>query len=245
MTQKQTPHECFNYYRKYVNFDAGYIYVAFMKEDPDGVAPRYEERLGAGYKDGELARGLCGCLGSMFTRDVQIFCASFLYIHCEVVFLPNEAAKREFGADKMLAVLVNERDNVAMRWRHFDDRYKWIKLRATPKQIDIMLKFACTTNGEAFSGSQRNSVPLRPGVEQPTGWYCAKHVASMLRVLDCEMFHFTRTNTLTVDELHAMVENCNHFPSAFMATSKTPVELERIHGRQNVQEVIYDQYMKK
>lgn len=233
--------ELFNYYKPSIDFNCGYVYVAFMREDPDNAPPRFEDRLGEFYRDDHVARGVFGCFGKMLQRDVQIFCANFVYIHCELAFASSEAGKRAHGADRLLAVLVNSYQNVSMRWRHFDARYEWIQLRATPRQIEMMLKFACTTRGEQFSEAQRNAVILRPGVEQPTGWYCTKHVASMLRVLDCEMFHVTRVNTVTVDELHVMVYYCDHTSKEWQRV-RTPIELERIYGRENAQEVLYRPY---
>ena len=238
MADSNVPTELYAHFKRLLDLDCGYVFVAFMREDHDGGAPRVEDRLSEAYRDDDVARGVGGCFGALFQRDVQIFCAHFVYIHCEIAFEPNALGRKQHGADKMLAVLVNAKDNVAMRWRHYDNRYEWLQLRATRKQLEAMLKFACSTRGERFSAAQRDAAVVRPGVEQATGWYCTKHVATLLRSLDCEMFHFNRTNSLTCDELHTLVKFCNHSPSAHLK-KQPPIVMEKIFGRDNVGEVLY------
>jgi hypothetical protein len=245
----QTPLELYNQYLPDIDLNAGIVYVAFMEETPENGARVRDGTTGREHLNVEIARSVGGPLASLgllrrlLARAGQQFTAHFQYIHCEVVFVLSERGKTTQGADKLLAVFVNEGDNVSMRWRHFDKRYKWIALRANPYQIDSMLKFACVTRGEKFSRALTNSVATLPGSETQYGWYCAKHCATMLRALDCPMFHLNRTNIMTVDELYHMVDGCDHFPLQHNLV-KTPVVLEQIYGRQAVNEVVYDKYKK-
>jgi|CXWL01.1.fsa_nt_gi hypothetical protein len=247
---KETPGQLFARYAPNVDMRSGFVYVAFMETDPDSAARVRDGLTGREYLNDEVARGIGGAAAARFgfvqhllAKAVQSFTAYFKFTHCEVAFPLSERGKHEHGPDKLLAVFVNEVENVSMRWRHFDQRYRWFSLRATDQQIESMLKFACVTHGEPFSASLRNSVATTPGSEHVVGWYCSKHVASMLRALDCEMFHLERTNTITVDELFHMVE-CSEHLAARHDVTLPPVQLEQRWGREAVAEVLYQQYRK-
>lgn len=246
--RRETPGQLFAQYAPRVNLKSGFVYVAFMETDPDAAARVRDGLTGFEHLNDEVALGIGGRAASQFgivhyllSKAVQSFTAYFKYTHCEVAFPLSEHGKHEQGPDKLLAVYVNGVDNVSMRWRHFDARYRWFSLRATERQIESMLKFACLTRGEPFSAPLRNSVATTPGRERQLGWYCSKHVASLLRALDCEMFHLERTNTITVDELYHMVECSDHLVPQHNV-SMPPVLLEQVWGQEAVADVLYKDY---
>lgn len=209
--------QLYEYYRTKIDDKCGFIRVAFMEEDPDAglrvlraaTGDPTQRRFGA-----QVLGVNYGFFADLYLRAAQLVEASFRFTHCEFAFDLSIEGKRTAGADKLLAAFVSRRDNVGLRWRSFDHRYAWFQLRATPKQLDAMLKFACLTHGQPFSDKLMGRSVVMPGSEAQQGWYCTKHVATALRVLDCEMFHLTPTNTLTVDELHAMVDAADHGPAA-------------------------------
>jgi hypothetical protein len=233
-----SPAELYRIHAAEIDMNAGFVYVTFMREDARKAPVRFEDRLTVAYRDREVERGVFGCFGDMLREDLQLYVANFGYTHCEVVFVPSDTGKARHGADVLLAVYVNTGENVAMRWRHFDDRYEWTQLRANATEIDAMLQFACLTYGERFSAEQRNAAVLHPGAERRDGWYCTKHAMSILRALDCPAFHLNRTNTLNVDEFHALVSCCGHTPPPHLLT-QPPVVKEAIFGRESMEQNVY------
>ena len=248
MTQrKQTPLEMYHYYKQFVDLDAGFIYVTFMKQDAAEARLVREGRTGREHLNDEIALEIGGGATEKFGffKDimsvvVRTFTGHFAYVHTEVAFKLSENGKKEHGADKLLAVYVNTDENVGMRWRGFNPAYKWFYLKANHQQLDSMLKFACATCDEPFSKRLRDNAVTYPGQEEQHGWYCSKHVATMLQCLDCEMFHLNRTNTVTVDELHHMVEACGR--NAPHLAPKPPILLEQLFSKESVQEVVYKKY---
>lgn len=242
---KRSPQGMYHFYEPNVDLNCGYIYVTFMEEDVNYGAQVRDGTTGNEHLNEELAVGVggaatnVGLFKDVLTKVVQTFTAHFQFVHCEVAFELSESGKQAFGPDKLLASYVNTGENVGLKLRHFNDKYRWFYLRATPEQISSMLKLACLTVGQKFSAELRNNAVTMPGNENNYGWYCSKHVATLLRTLDCEMFHLNRTNTITVDELYHMVENCNHFAAQHLRRLP-PVVKESMFGAESVREIIYN-----
>lgn len=241
----KTPQEIYHYYESKVDFNAGFVYVTFMEEDPEYSARILNETTGNEHLNAELADGVggsaakVGIFKDILTQVVKTFTAYFKYVHCEVAFELSEDGKREFGPDKLLASFVNTNENVSLKLRKFNHKYRWFNLRATPSELCSMLKLACVTVGQRFSASLRNNSVTFPGDENQYGWYCSKHVCTMLRSLNCEMFHLNRTNTVTVDELYHMVECCGHFVDAHMH-KLPPIVTENMFGEEAVRNIVYN-----
>lgn len=241
-----TPLELYNKYKRIINLNCGYVHVTFMQEDPATGALVRDGLTGREYLNDEAARDLGGSatkfgfLQKLLSQSVRSFTSNFSFTHVELAFPLSEVGARENGEDKLLAVFVSRSDNVGIRLRRFDERYKWFAVSTTSQQMCSMLKFACLTYGEKFSLKMLHNTVTSPGKENQPGWYCSKHVATMLRSLDCAMFHMNRTNTITVDELYHMVECCGHIAPA-SHVRKPVVVLEKIYGKQQVEDYMRDQ----
>lgn len=230
-----------------IDLNAGFVYVSFMKQDEEDAVRVRDGRTGREYMNDDIAVDIGGSASymlspvkSFISNVVRNFTAHMKFIHCEVGFEPSAAGKKKNGSDKLLAVFVNSNENVEIRWRKFNQKYVWFNVRANNEQIQSMLMFACVTRGEPYSSALRNSTATMPGSENQPGWYCSKHVATMLRSLPCEMFHLNRTNTITVDELHIMIDACDHkIPTQNAKTP--PIVYETMYGAEAVRNVLYAQ----
>lgn len=246
-----SPSETYGEFVSQIDLKAGFVYVAFMQESPeygalvrDGLTGREHvndeiaaDAIGGGSNGGGFLSKISFARHAM-AKVVQSFTAHLRFMHCEVVFQPSETGKKRHGPDKLLAVFVNSNENVDMKWRKFNQKYVWFNLRATSDDIINMLKFACKTRGEPYSAELRNKTATFPGNENRPGWYCSKHVATMLRALPCEMFHLNRTNTITVDELYHMIDQCGHKVSPEFCKNP-PIVYENMYGREAVNEILY------
>jgi len=248
--RRKTPAELYALFEPRVDLDAGLVYVGFKPNDPEENLAVREGRTGREHLNTGLAQNALGALSfvgavvRVFSRAAQIFTSYFAFEHCEVAFALSEPGKKVYGPDKLLAVLVNGRENVTIKQRHFHGAYKWHALRATRAELVSMLKFACTTAGERFAAAVRDRVATFPGDDATTpGWYCTKHTATMLRSLDCAMFHLTRPNTVTTDELYHMVEMCGHAPARHNDV-KTPIQMEQLFGVDAMNRTVYAKYGK-
>lgn len=241
-----TPKDLYGEFVGQIDLNAGFVYVAFMKETAEYGALIRDGLTGREHVNDEIAGDVVGgglaskipFFGQLMSKVVQSFTAHLQFIHCEVVFQPSETGKQRNGHDKLLAVFVNSNENVDMKWRKFNQKYIWYCLRANSEDLKNMLRFACKTRGEPYSAELRNKTATYPGSENKAGWYCSKHVATMLRALPCEMFHLNRTNTITVDELYHMVDQCDH--KVLAGFSKTPpIVYENMYGKDAVNEILY------
>lgn len=243
----QTPLALYEQMLPKINTNAGYVCVVFLDSDERQREAVRTGQTGREAENGVLAANVTGALGvfselrALTETAAKSFMGCWRYLHAEVVFELSDRGKREEGANNMLAVYVNGAENVNMRWRHFDARYRWRKLRATPHQLESMLKFACLTRGERFSRALTDNTVTSPGAETQPGWTCAKHVATMLRSLDCASFHMNTTNTLTIDELHALIDGCTHNLGENYG-SRPPVVLETLFGTAAVEAAVYAQH---
>lgn len=142
---------------------------------------------------------------------------SFRYVHCEIVFFLTAAGKARFdrnGNEHVIAVAVQQRAPVHIYARTFGQRnYKWLSVAASSDELRAIVCHFAHLQGQSFENDAMARCLTAPGHdEQRSRWYCSMLCASALEFLPQPAVHFNRINTLTVDDLAALVERAEYRP---------------------------------
>lgn len=152
---------------------------------------------------------------NLLLSAIQEISSRFRYVHCEAAFYPSEKGKAAFGKDSMVCLVVQKKAPVHLVGRKFSSsytNYDWINIAADSDQLIAIVAHCHELQGQRFSDGAMAKCMSTPGPDLREKWYCSYLCATLLEFLDVPEAHLNRLNTLTIDDLHAIVSNPDYRP---------------------------------
>lgn len=146
---------------------------------------------------------------------------SFKYTHCEPAFYLSKKGKSIFGEDRLLCVRCEKKTPVQIYARRFHGEYTWVNVCANINEIRGVIMYCCSIQGARFNDDAMYRCMTSPGPDVRKTFYCSYLCASLLEFLDNPVGHLNRPNTLTIDDLHLLLntykpEHDIHAPESFL-----------------------------
>lgn len=201
----------------YIDLARGFFAIGFMRRtedwDQSGILD-LSERI---RKPGGIISYLPGDVVAGVAHDVM---SKFQYYHCEPAFYLSERGKEVFGADKLLCVRSEKKTPVQIYARTFHGEYTWVNIAADINELRGVVAYCCNIQGAMFNEDAMGLCLTSPGPDTRKSFYCSYLCASLLELLDHPVGHLNRPNTLSIDDLYALVQSCKpemdiHRPDSF------------------------------
>lgn len=140
--------------------------------------------------------------------------------------------QKKFGADKMLALVVQERCPVQIRPRKFYSAYRWHNIAANDTEVRAMLAYAQSLQGQPFAYGAMARCVTNPGPDKRDAWFCSYLTAVVLECMPYPELHLNRANTLAVDDLHEIVAHPSLRPTHGNCSQIMPrADLDRAYAQ--------------
>lgn len=231
----------FDELKQCVNFDKGYIGIAFKDQSEERREQIFNGTTGDERNNAEIADALLdkknsksgGWLASLLPYQlillaIQGYTATLKYRHCELVLYLSPTGKARWGEDKILGVGLNSVQGVFILPRRYNTEYEWQHVTCNRASMLAMLHFAWTQRHKKFSLAGMTQLTIWPGPDDRTGYYCAHFTMACLEFLPFYDFHINPCNKMTIDDVYDLVIRKEHTPATI--DEVTRVQFKRQFG---------------